>query len=41
MNSNQIRCFLSVGKTLSFTQSAQELFLSQSTISKNIKNLEA
>ena len=41
MNSNQIRCFLSVGKTLSFTQSAQELFLSQSTISKNIKNLDA
>ncbi len=40
MNSNQIKCFLSVAKTLSFTQSARNLFLSQSTISKNIKNLE-
>lgn len=40
MNSTQIKCFLSVGKTLSFTASAQELFLSQSTISKNVKNLE-
>lgn len=40
MNSNQIKCFLSVGKTLSFTQSAQDLYLSQSTISKNVSNLE-
>lgn len=40
MNSNQIKCFLSVGRTLSFTKSATDLYLSQSTISKNIKNLE-
>lgn len=40
MNSTQIKCFLSVGRTLSFTASAKELFLSQSTISKNVKNLE-
>lgn len=40
MNSNQVRCFLSVGKTLNFTRSARELYLSQSTISKNVKNLE-
>lgn len=41
MNSNQIKCFLSVGKTVSFTKSAQDLYLSQSTISKNIQKLEA
>lgn len=40
MNSSQIKCFLSVAKTLSFTQSAKDLFLSQSTVSKNVQNLE-
>lgn len=40
MNSNQIKCFLSVGKTASFTRSAKDLYLSQSTISKNVANLE-
>lgn len=40
MNSNQIKIFLNIAKTLSFTETAQQLFLSQSTISKNIKNLE-
>ncbi|HAT53849.1 MAG TPA: hypothetical protein DCW31_01105 [Lactobacillus sp.] len=40
MNSTQIKCFLSLARTLNFTKSANELFLSQSTVSKNIKNLE-
>ncbi|MCX2455529.1 LysR family transcriptional regulator [Lacticaseibacillus nasuensis] len=40
MNTTQLKCFLSVGHTLNFTVSGQELFLSQSTVSKNIKNLE-
>lgn len=40
MNSNQIKCFISLGKTLNFTETAKELFLSQSTVSKNIQNLE-
>lgn len=40
MNSTQIKCFLSLAKTLNFTKSAQNMYLSQSTVSKNIKNLE-
>lgn len=40
MNSTQIRCFLSLAKNLNFTKSANEMYLSQSTVSKNIKNLE-
>lgn len=40
MNSTQIKCFLSLAKTLNFTQSAHNMYLSQSTVSKNIKNLE-
>lgn len=40
MNSTQIKCFLSLGKTLNFTQTAQELYLAQPTVSKNIHNLE-
>ena len=40
MNTTQVKCFLSVAKTLNFTKSAEELYLSQSTVSKNIKNLE-
>ncbi|MDF7638099.1 LysR family transcriptional regulator [Lactobacillus sp. ESL0791] len=40
MNSTQINCFLSLAKTLNFTKSANNMYLSQSTVSKNIKNLE-
>ncbi len=40
MNTMQVKCFLSLAKTLNFTKSAEELYLSQSTVSKNIKNLE-
>jgi DNA-binding transcriptional LysR family regulator len=40
MNATQIKCFLSLAKTLNFTKSANDMFLSQSTVSKNIKNLE-
>ncbi|WEV51097.1 LysR family transcriptional regulator [Lactobacillus sp. ESL0731] len=40
MNSTQIKCLISLGKTLSFTKSAKDLYLSQSTVSKNIHGLE-
>jgi DNA-binding transcriptional LysR family regulator len=40
MNSTQVNCFLTLAKTLNFTQTAQKMYLSQSTVSKNIKNLE-
>lgn len=40
MNSNQLKIYLSVAKTLNFTQTAKELFISESTVSKNIASLE-
>lgn len=40
MNSTQIKCFVSLCKTLNFTQTAKELYLTQPTISKNVHNLE-
>ena len=40
MNSTQVNCFISLGKTLNFTQTAKDLYLSQPTVSKNIHNLE-
>lgn len=40
MNTTQINCFISLGKTLSFSKTADELFMTQPAISKNIKKLE-
>lgn len=40
MDSNQIRYYLEVCKTLSFSKAANNLFVSQSNISKKIKQLE-
>lgn len=40
MNSVQVKCFLKLGENKSFTKTAEELYLSQSTVSKNIKSLE-
>lgn len=40
MNTNQIKCFIAVAENCSFSDSAKILFLSQSTISKNISRLE-
>lgn len=40
MNTTQIKCFISLTKTNNFTRTAQEMFMSESSISKNIKNLE-
>lgn len=40
MNTTQIKCFISLAKTNNFTRTAQEMFMSESSISKNIKNLE-
>jgi DNA-binding transcriptional LysR family regulator len=40
LNEQWIRCFLSVGEHLSFTKAAKELYLTQQSVSKHIKNLE-
>lgn len=40
MNSTQIKCFLAVGRALNFTTAGRELYLAQSTVSKNVKALE-
>lgn len=40
MNTTQIKCFISLAKTNNFTRTAQEMFMSESSISKNIRNLE-
>ena len=40
LTASQINTFLSVGRTLSMSASAQELFLSQSTVSKRINEIE-
>lgn len=41
MNTTQIKCFISLGKTLNYTRTAEELFMSQPTVTKNIQKLEA
>lgn len=41
MNTTQISCFLSLAKTLNFSETAAELYLSQQAVSKNIANLES
>lgn len=40
MNSTQIKCFLTVAKTLNITSAAKELYLSQQAVSKYMINLE-
>lgn len=40
MDMNQVRYFLAIVKTKSFSEAAYELFISQSSISKQIKSLE-
>lgn len=40
MNSIQIECFLKAAECLSFTKAAQELYISQPTLSRNISLLE-
>lgn len=40
MNSMQVKCLISLGNTKSITKTANQLFVSQSTVSKNIKRLE-
>ena len=36
----QIKCFLNVAKYLNFTEAANHLFIAQSSLSRNISNLE-
>ena len=40
MDDQKLLCFLEVSRTMSFTKAAENLFLSQSTISRNISILE-
>ncbi|SDB12327.1 LysR family transcriptional regulator [Eubacterium oxidoreducens] len=40
MTTFQIKCFLAVADTLNFTKAAQQLFIAQSSLSRNIFNLE-
>lgn len=41
MTSFQIQCFLNVAECLNFTEAANRLFVAQSSLSRNISNLEA
>lgn len=40
MNSMQVRCVIALGKTKSYTKASEDLYVSQSTVSKNISRLE-
>lgn len=40
MTSFQIQCFLAVAEHLSFTEAANQLFVAQSSLSRNVSNLE-
>lgn len=40
MNSMQVKCVIALGKTKSYTKTAEDLYVSQSTVSKNISRLE-
>ena len=41
MDSQRVACFLEMVKTLSFTKAAENLFISQSAVSRNIRALES
>lgn len=40
MNTRQLQCFVEVGKTLSFSKAAQNLFLTQSSVTYQVTQLE-
>lgn len=40
MTSFQVQCFLAVAESLSFTEAASRLFVAQSSLSRNVSNLE-
>lgn len=40
MNSMQVKCVIALGKTKSYTKASEDLYVSQSTVSKNISRLE-
>ncbi len=40
MNTTQIKCFLAVAETLNFTKAANQLFISQPGLSRQIVSLE-
>lgn len=41
MDMQQLRLFLSISRTLNFTRTANEFFMSQPTVSNQIRALEA
>lgn len=41
MNETSMKCFLSLARTLNFTKTAKELFMSQQSVSQHISKLEA
>ena len=40
MNYNKLRCFYTVAQTLNFTKAAEQLYISQSAVSRHMKELE-
>ncbi len=40
MNIQQLKCFITLARTLNFSETAKQLFLTQPSISRQIKNLE-
>ena len=40
MDDTRLRCFLSLARTLNFTQTAEEVFLTQQAVSRSIAALE-
>lgn len=40
MNTSSINCFLSLGRTLNYSRTAEEMFMTQQAVSKNITKLE-
>ena len=40
MTSFQVECFLTVARFLNFTEAANHLFVAQSSLSRNVSNLE-
>ncbi len=41
MNIHQLKCFITLARTLNFSEAAKQLFLTQPSISRQIKCLES
>ena len=40
MNTRQLECFIRLSDNLSFTKTAEDMFMSQSTVTREIRSLE-